>query len=190
MMYEMANCGDNDINIYYKKTLKKINSQFLTERYINLICNELQKKDYERVEILLKSFIYSDLVKSSELIRQENQDYITLTLNDGSKINFSHIPLPYEFTHAYNGHCHEVTSYFVKVQPKKRRAIMTSLKNHLYGNYYHSFMVNDDIVYDLSHNIMMSYRDYIKIFNPKVLVDERGDTLIKNIKKCIVNKSI
>lgn len=44
MMYEMGNNENDEVNQYYKKMLKKINSKYLVEKYINHICNNLQKK--------------------------------------------------------------------------------------------------------------------------------------------------
>ena len=32
----------------------------------------------------------------------------------------------------------------------------------------------DNIVYDLAHNVMISYDDYIELFKPKILVREEA----------------
>ena len=181
MMYEMGNNKNDDVNQYYKKTLKKINSKYLIEKYINQICYELQKKDYENVEELLKSFVYSELVKSAKLIKNEICDYITLVIKDGKKVNFTNIPLSENITKHYNGYCHQITSEFIKNKPSTRVGVMCFLKNHLYGKYYHSFFVENGIVYDMAHNIVMNYNDYIKIINPNIILDETGNILIENM---------
>lgn len=187
MIYQMGN-REKDLNTYYKNILDKLNPKFLLEKYIRQICLQLKRKNYEENNNLLKSLIYSELVKNAELIKSEKQDYITLTLKDNSKVKFTYIPLEENLTNEYNGHCHEVTEYFVKDKSNKRRAVCLLNKNEFFGKYYHSFVVEDDVVFDFSHNFIMSYENYIKVFKPKILIDEIGKELIKNIEKMQNNK--
>ena len=92
MIYQMGN-RDKDLNIYYKNILDKLNPKFLLEKYIRQICLQLKRKNYEEINNLLKSLIYSQLVKNAELIKSEKQDYNTLTLKDNNKVKFTYIPL-------------------------------------------------------------------------------------------------
>lgn len=54
MMYEIGNNENDDVNKYYKKTLKKINSEYFVEKYINQICNNLQKKRLRKCRRIIK----------------------------------------------------------------------------------------------------------------------------------------
>lgn len=55
--------------------------------------------------------------------------------------------------------------------------------NELFGKYYHSFLLEDGIMYDLSHKIMMRYESYLKLVNPKVLINGDRDTILNGIKE-------
>ena len=103
-------------------------------------------------------------------------------MQDETKVKFTYITLEEKLTNEYNGHCHQVTQYFVKDKPNQRRAIVLYRENELFGKYYHSFIVENGLVYGLTHNIVISYKDYIQIFDPKILVNELGTELINSMK--------
>lgn len=65
---------------------------------------------------------------------------------------------------------------------------MCFLQNHLYGKYYHSFFIENEIVYDMAHNIVMNYKDYIKIFNPSIILYETGNILVENMSNIYNNQ--
>lgn len=184
LTYAILNLGTSSEknNKYYKKILNRLNYQGLLKKYIRHICNSLQEKEYSEVNKLLNSLVCSGLVKKAELVKRDVQDYIILTLLNDKKVKFSHMPLNNEIISECRGRCHHAVSYFIKDDPNSRRALVTLEKNTLFGKMYHSIMVEDNVVYDFAQNIMISYKNYFNLFEPKVLVNERGSELIKNMQ--------
>lgn len=181
IILNLDNSNENN-NEYYKKIFNKINSQSLLKKYIRHICNNLQEKKYNEVNKLLTSIMCSNLVKNAKLVKHDEQDYVILTLHNNEKVNFSHMPLDKEIIDECRGRCHHAIFYFVKDDPNTRRALVTLEKNPIFGKEYHSIMVENNTVYDFAQNIMISYKNYINLFKPEILVNEQGNKLIENIK--------
>lgn len=143
-------------------------------------CDLLSEKKFADVNDTLESFIETNLIKDANL--EDDKKYITLTLLDDSKVKYQNVPLDSKLTSVYNGRCHEVTLFFLKKNKFVNNAAVVLENNYLFGKFYHSIALIDDAVCDLSHNIVMSYENYIKLINPTVILREDEDTILSNIE--------
>ena len=103
-------------------------------------------------------------------------------MNTNKKIKFSHIPLDRKLVDSYRSNCHAVTSFFAKQDSEKQKVAITLEPNEICGNYYHSFIIKDNIVYDLAHNVMIPYDSYIELFRPEILVCDEAKVVLEEIK--------
>lgn len=165
--------------------MDKINPSYLWYLFISVTCDRLLENKMDILDKFLKSFIGYGLIKDANVIEVAERKFIELTLNNGEKMRYSHIYLPKKSIDKFRNNCHAVVSGFIKVDSNWKVAVVIE-KNALFKGIYHSFLIRDNIVYDLSHNIMMKYDDYVKYINPKVLVLEDAKVVldgIENLKK-------
>lgn len=179
MLIKFYKYNDKEKQYLKNNILNKFNQTYLYEFFIKLTCELLLEKDYEMVEDVLKSFVALDLVKEANL--SKDKMVIELTLLDDTRVNYSHVPLDKDLLDAYKTYCHEVTLGFLK-NIDNSQALVVLLDKELCGKYYHSLYMHDGIVYDLAHNILIRYENYVKLFNPTILINEDKDTILSNIK--------
>ncbi len=172
-----------------KKILNRINNGYLYFFYIKESCNRLLDKKFDALDDLLKSFVATGLVKEAKVIQSDKKNFIEIITNSDEKIRYSHISLKKDLIDAYKGNCHIVTSYFLKNCEKSNNAVVVLENNELFGEYYHSFLLEDGIMYDFAHNIMMGYENYLKLIKPKILVCSDSNTILNGIKELKNNKS-
>lgn len=166
-----------------KNIINRFNINALYGFFIRNSCNYLLKKKYDLLSDLLKSFVATNLVKSANL--SKDKKYITIILNDNSVIKYSNIPLHKNIIDTYRGKCHFVSDYFIRNNTLIDTVIVMLENNEVYGKYYHSLVSSKDIIYDFSHNIVMDYDNYIKLFNPTILIKESKDTYIEETSDLI-----
>lgn len=167
---------DKIINNY----VNKMDKSALYKRFLIRSCALLSEKRFADVNDTLESFIVTNLIKDANL--ENDKDVISLTLLDDSKVKYQSVPLDRKLTSAYNKECHTVTLGFLEKCEIVNNAAVVLEKNELYGKHYHSVALIDDAVCDLSHNIVMSYENYIKLINPTVILREDEDTILSNIE--------
>lgn len=186
MLYEQSSRVKENLN----NILGRINKNNLFREFIMDSTQLLHKKEEERLDNLLKSFVASGLIKNAKVIDQEKQPVIEITLLSDKKIKYSHMVLEDYLIDEYRGNCHFVVSGFMRrLEMKNVRVAVCLVDNELYGKYYHSFIVVNDVVFDLSHDILMNYNDYIELFNPQILVLEDADKVEEKIKELELNKA-
>lgn len=139
------------------------------------------KKEYEDLEKMLKSFVSLELVKQANY--NEENKYISLVLNDDTIVNYLNIPLEQKLIDAYRTNCHAVSSDFLRRCDVTNNIAVVLEDNELYGKYYYSFVLQDDVVYDLSHKLVISYESYLKLIKPIVLIKKDRATFLKEILK-------
>lgn len=160
--------------------VNKMDKNALYSFFLIKSCDLLSEKNYDLLQDVLESFIVTNLIKDANL--ENDKKNISLTLLDDSKVKYQNVPLDKKLTSAYNKECHNVTLGFLEKCKIINNAAVVLEKNELYGKYYHSIALTDDAVYDLSHNIVMSYENYIKLINPTVILREDEDTILSNIE--------
>jgi len=164
-----------------KKVLSRINKNSLYKFYIKNSCKLLLEKKFDELDEILKSFVATGLVKYAEV--NDSKVIIKIILPDDTEVKYTHIQLDKKLLEAYKRNCHMVTSYFLKNCEKTNGAAVVLEDNELFGKYYHSFLLADDIMHDLAHNIMMKYEDYLKLINPTVLINGDKHTILTGIKE-------
>lgn len=96
-----------------------------------------------------------------------------------------------KFPNLYNlvkyGECHNCCLSFIK-ENENMSASTCLIDRCFYGNHYHSFInFDEDTILDLSHNAIMSKRDYNLAFAPKIINTVYGYE-VDNEEKRINNK--
>ncbi len=162
------------------KYINRIDKNALYRTFLIHSCNLLSEKRFADVNDTLESFIVTNLIKDANI--EDDKKYITLTLLDDSKVKFTSVPLDIKLINAYKGECHTVTLGFLKNCEIVNGAMTFLENNYIFGKHYHSVALIDDAVCDLSHNIVMSYENYIKLINPTVILREDEDTILSNIE--------
>lgn len=166
-------------NYLIKSILSKLNQGSLYDFYMRWSCNRLENKEFTELNDLLNSFIATGLVKSAVLT--DNQA-IKIILPDNTEVEYANVPIEKKLIDGcypqYNSYCHEATLYFLRNGEACKAAVVLE-PLEIFGQYYHSFIVEDNIVYDLAHNIMMEYENYLKLVKPTVLVYEDCITILK-----------
>ncbi len=170
-----------------KKILGKISNNAIYLFYIQMTCHLLIEKRYDELGKTLKSFVATGLIKNAEV--SDDKVIIKIILPDNTEIKYSHIQEEKELLDEYRGECHNVTLYFLKNCENANGAAVVLEDRELFGKYYHSFLLENGIMFDLAHNIMMKYEDYLKLINPTVLILEDRNTILNNIKELENNKS-
>ena len=147
--------------------------------------NNLLDNEFDFIQQIFKSFVELGLINSANIIDVEDHKVIEVITPSNDKIRFSHVPLEKELVDEYRGHCHQVTSTFMRETniDKTQNVVVVLEDNELIGKGYHSFIVDNGIMYDFAHNIMMRYKDYLKLVKPKVLVYEDSIEVLDKMKK-------
>lgn len=171
----------DDENKIVKKVLSRINKNFLYKFYIKTSCDLLLEKNFDILDEILKSFVATGLVKYARV--SNPKAIIKIILPDDTEVKYTHIQLDKELLDAYKGNCHMVTSVFLKNCERTNGAAVVLENNELFGKYYHSFLLENGVMHDLAHNIMMKYEDYLKLINPTVLINGDKNTILNSIKE-------
>ena len=179
----LTHSGEKEVQYINSHYLHRIRKNYLYGLFIQTICNNLLRGDEEHLNIFLDSFIKSGLADDTRVIASDKQDVFLLTLPDGRKIKFSNVPLPKDLIDEYRGNCHAVISSWMRLYKKDHNVSVVLEPNPIYGNFYHSFVVENGDIIDLSHNIMMRYEDYLQLVKPKVLVYEDSRVLLNKMQK-------
>ncbi len=176
------------LNKVPKEMLEEIKNNYINKMDKNALyrfflmhsCALLSKKRFNDLNDSLESFILSNLIKDANL--EDNKRIISLTLLDNSKVKYKNIPLDRELTSAYKAKCHTVTLDYLKECNTINNAAVLLENNHIFGKHYHSIALANDVVFDLSHNIVMNYENYLKLINPTVILREDENTILSNIE--------
>ena len=172
-----------------KNIIDKINKNWLYEQFLMYCSNDLLNNESDSIMQIFKSFIELRLIDHAQIIDVEDHKVIEILIFTGDKVRFSHVPLEKELVDEYRGDCHAVTSTFMKkANINNTQKVVVALENNeLIGKGYHSFIVDNDIMYDLAHNVIMKYNDYLKLVKPEVLVYEDSNMVLDKIKKGRLN---
>lgn len=167
------------------KIISKLNKNFLLKQYIVYTCDYLLSGEIKKANNILCSLNSIGYIKKYEIEENYDRYMVRLTMPDDSIVKFSNVPLEKEIMDAYKTNCHEVTSFFVRNQGKEEKqfVVVALEKNILFGKHYHSFYVENDLILDMAHNVIMSWENYKKIFGSEILVYEKASDVIKNIDK-------
>ena len=125
------------------------------------------------------------MIKSAKIIDGKDHKEIEIITPSNDKIRFSHVPLERELIDEYRGYCHAVTSTFMReANINKTQKVVVALEDkELVGRGYHSFIVDNGVMYDFAHNSMMRYKDYLKLVKHDVLVYEDSVEVLDKMKK-------
>lgn len=184
ILNEFYNFPEEYKNYLAKSILSKINQSSLYSFYMRWSCDKLENKEFTELNDLLNSFMATGLVKRAILT---DNHVIKIILPDNTEIEYTNVPLEKKslngFVPQYNQHCHDATLYFLKNGEKADKAAVVLEPLEIFGQYYHSFIVDDNMVYDLAHNLMMDYENYLRLIKPTVLIYEDCTTILKNIEQ-------
>ena len=153
--------------------------------YLRLISNDLFNKDWEYLNNFLKSFVALELVLDAKVVKSGKQNFIELITLNNKKIRFTHVPCDEELIDNCRGYCHAATSTMMKCVDDydNLKVAVVLLDNALLGKGYHSFIVENGIIHDFAHNIMMKYSDYLKLVKPDVLVYDSVKDVLSSIQQ-------
>lgn len=183
ILNELSNYKDLTQKTIRKKLINKLNKENIFKDYIMFINYLLLNKDYEQLNVTLESFIKTGLIKTAKLIKNNKQDYIEATLINDDKIHFSYASANNDVILKNKHKCH-LSTYNLINEKKDNRNVVIALEDfELFGSFYHSFVVENNCILDLSQNIIMTYEDYLKVIKPKILVYEDARSVIKNIEE-------
>ncbi len=170
------------INFFKKYIIKKININFIYKIYILNLCEKLSIRDFNSISTIFNSFKMTGLIKDASIINNNKNYYIKLILNNEDKITFTNMQ---KKDINLIGKCHKLTLDKAKLDIKNNiESFIATVRenNELYGKYYHSFRILDGVIYDLAHNIIINYSDYIKLINPEIILKEKSSEVINNLK--------
>ena len=146
--------------------------------------NEAVTQNDEKLKIYMESFIQSGLIK--DLTYNEKKKVFILTTNNNEKIKFSNIHKNKEDLNFTYGNCHHITNDILlhdDTSLKGVYAVTVTLNNYFNKPFYHSFIVKGKYVVDFAHNIIITFDDYKKLYNPTVIYK-----VSKNDLKSIIEK--
>ena len=168
-----------------KNIIDKISVNWLYENFLVNCSNNLLDNEFDFIERAFNSYVELGLIDSAKIIDGKAHKEIEIITPSNDKIRFSHVPLERELIDEYRGYCHAVTSTFMRETNiyKTQKVVVTLEDNELVGKCYHSFIVDNGIMYDFAHNIMMRYKDYLKLVKPEVLVYEDSTEVLDKMKK-------
>ena len=164
-----------------KNVISLFNKQYLFMFFIMSLTNEFTLGNMNLVEIYMKSFVATGLIKDIKL----NKEVYVITLLDGKKIKFKNILENKKQIDDCSGQCHGFSYYLLKTQAKDRDDIysVTILEKDIFNRErYHTFLLVNDYVRDFSRNILMKFEDYKKIHDFKVLLCISSKQLLKNLE--------
>lgn len=185
LLLEYCNFPDKFKKWCKKNIIDKISVNWLYENFLMICSNNLLDNEFDYIQKAFNSFIELGLINSARIIDDIDNKTIEIITPSKEKIRFSHVPLERELVDAYRGYCHAVTSTFMReANINKAQKVVVALEdNEIVGKGYHSFIVDDGVMYDFAHNIMMLYKDYLKLVSPEVLVYEDSIEVLDKMKK-------
>ena len=184
ILLEYCNFSDKSKKWYKKNIIDKVSVNWLYENFLTNCSNNLLDKEFDFIKQAFKSYTELGLIKSAEIIDVKDDKAIEIITPSNDKIRFSHVPLEKELVDAYRGYCHAVTSRFMRGanSNKMQKVVVVLEDNELVGKGYHSFIVNNGVMYDFAHDIMMRYEDYLRLVKSEVLVYEDSTQVLNKMK--------
>lgn len=160
-----------------------LNNKCLLNEYLILICECKTKKDYAKMKRFMDSLNLSGIVKNIKFNSEKNN--FILTLKNNKTIKFSDKLENVEQIKEARNHCHTITQQVIEenCDDEILYAVTVYTKNLVNEKRYHSFILCNDIVNDFAHNIVISFEDYKKLYNPTIILYIEGKTLLNNLEK-------
>lgn len=185
ILMEYCNFSDKSKKWCKKNIIDKLSINWLYGTFLTNCCNNLLDNEPGFIQKIFKSFIELGLIDSAKIIDDEDHKAIEIITPSNDKIRFSHVPLERELVDEYRGYCHAVTSTFMREANihKTQKVVVVLEDNALVGKCYHSFIVDDGVMYDFASNIMMLYKDCLKLVRHEVLVYEDSTKVLDEMKK-------
>ena len=182
IVHTMCFFDDKLKNWIKENIINKVNKKHLIQLFIQVLNNSLIINDISVTKCYMMSFIDSGLIKNITL---DNNIFIITTLDD-REIRFTKILVTKEEINDYLQKCH-IYSYNLLKSMGEHSSFANSVtildKNLFNETLYHTFLVYDNVVNDMARNILMSYEDYMYLFEPNIILDINGKTLLDNIDK-------
>ena len=185
LLLEYCNFSDKSKKWLKKNIIDKISVNWLYENFLVNCSNNLLDNEFDFIERAFNSYIELGLIDSAKIIDGKDYKKIEIITPSNDKIQFSYVPLERELVDEYRGYCHAVTSTFMRQANiyKTQKVVVALEDKELVGKGYHSFIVDNGVMYDFAHNIMMRYKDYLKLVKPEVLVYEDSTEVLDKMKK-------
>ena len=126
----------------------------------------------------MKSLVDTGLVKS---IKLKNNIFILKTL-DNRKIKFTKLLDTLDEVNRFKKNCHS-SSFIImnKLNSNDTNCVTILEKDVFYNERYHSFLVHNNMVNDYARNILISFDDYMFLFEPNVIYNENSEIVLRNI---------
>jgi len=185
ILLEYCNFPDKFKKWCKKNIIDKISINWLYEIFLTKCSNNLLDNELDYIQKAFNSFIELGLIDSAKIIDIEDHKAIEIITPSNDKIRFSHVPLERELVDEYRRYCHVATSTFMREANinKTQKVVVAMEDKELVGKGYHSFIVDNGVMYDFAHNIMMLYKDYLKLVSHEVLVYEDSTKVLNEMKK-------
>ena len=185
LLLEYCNFPDKFKKWCKKNIIDRISVNWLYGNFLTNCSNNLLDNGFDFIERAFNSYVELGLIKSARIIDGKDHKEIEIITPSNDKIRFSHVPLERELIDEYRGYCHAVTSTFMReASINKTQKVVVALEDkELVGRGYHSFIVDNGVMYDFAHNTMMRYKDYLKLVKHDVLVYEDSVEVLDKMKK-------
>lgn len=185
LLLEYCNFPDKFKKWCKKNIIDRISVNWLYGNFLTNCSNNLLDNGFDFIERAFNSYVELGLIKSAKIIDGKDHKEIEIITPSNDKIRFSHVPLERELIDEYRGYCHAVTSTFMReANINKTQKVVVALEDkELVGRGYHSFIVDNGVMYDFAHNSMMRYKDYLKLVKHDVLVYEDSVEVLDKMKK-------
>lgn len=175
---------DEDLQKYViDNILSKVCKETLLIIYVNMLTNYLTSKKYEQIDVVMKSFKLSGLIKDIEL--GEKKAAFQIQTLDDKLIQFNNALDTEEDIKFNYRNCHAATELALKQLSKENEIYgATLVMNNVFNTpYYHSVIVYNGTVNDFAKNIVMDFEDYKYLFGGKVIMMVEGKQLLRNIER-------
>lgn len=185
LLLEYCNFPDKFKKWCKKNIIDRISVNWLYGNFLTNCSNNLLDNGFDFIERAFNSYVELGLIKSAKIIDGKDHKEIEIITPSNDKIRFSHVPLERELIDEYRGYCHAVTSTFMReANINKTQKVVVALEDkELVGRGYHSFIVDNGVMYDFANNTMMRYKDYLKLVKHDVLVYEDSVEVLDKMKK-------
>lgn len=185
LLLEYCNFPDKFKKWCKKNIIDRISVNWLYGNFLTNCSNNLLNNGFDFIERAFNSYVELGLIKSAKIIDGKDHKEIEIITPSNDKIRFSHVPLERELIDEYRGYCHAVTSTFMReANINKTQKVVVALEDkELVGRGYHSFIVDNGVMYDFAHNTMMLYKDYLKLVKHDVLVYEDSVEVLDKMKE-------
>ncbi len=178
---------EKDKRYIKEKIISRMNKNDIYRYYLQHLSNALCLEDYKEIDNTLLTCIELGFIKDGRLVYDNK--IIELTLPNDEKVLFHNAVSNPDMVSNLNRRCHSITSEFLNLRDKKRDIAIVLEDNLLFGKHYHSFLVEDEIIRDYAHNIVINYDAYLRLVNPTVLVKEDSVLVRKRIEELSKEKS-